>query len=314
MVNKIILLFFLALFGLVGCSKPKEVISEQKVNVEPKKMINSNTSEKIPFTMEFSLLDESSIDENQIIYKLNENEKFTPSITLKNGFPNPTKYRLFFLLNYIQTPVKYNNENVNFIDVNLKENENINFDVDIEQIPNGLNDLVVFAVRDPDNLLDKDQYVSASQVYMARRAEIIVNNELMPREVKYTDVNVYKSKEETEGATIPFVTIDSKNFIDKITRLTDLSSKLQLIKGTPNKSNYAIFAIIGKKQIEVINPFIHVNDIGDFKTPFLEFPLNELNENSNLIVGIVQEPFTTNKETLLLQQVEFVNLMSVINE
>jgi len=309
---KNITLIFIIIFSIVlaSCSFSNETFQNKEFKKEQKEIKN--------YGFEFSLLDDTSIDENQIIYKINDiSSSFTPSIKIKNNFDKTYTYRVFFLLDYMQKEITYNDKKVNFIDINIKKNQSKELSMSID-IPKGINDLLVLCVRDPNNILDKEAYISSGNVYLARRAVIINDNDNInkKRETKFTSVNVnhqYNSQDSSAtGPSIKLLSKEGKEY--SLSRIpNNFTGNMQLEMGSRvTGTEFAIFSILGDEVIKVDHPFIKVNGAGDFKVNLLKLPISK-ELDKNLIIGVVENPFTLQQKELIQQKAEFVNIISLIN-
>jgi len=310
--RKLIVLFLSLLLMLTSCST-------SETSAKPNKNDNTNSSPKNeqPYSIGLSLQDKSSINDKHLTFRIDENDIFKPTISIKNDIPQNQKYRMFFLVNYMQHSVTYDQKNINSIDLDLKKNEERSIEVEIPNLQSGINDLIVILVRDPDNVLEQDKYVSTNLVYLLRRSVVIKGDEQVKNFPTYTTINTFNSNKSEDGSSrVSYLTTDdSKNKEESISMLSASTNKqINLIKGNQtNKTKYAIVSILGNKQIEVKSPFVEINGEGEFEVPLIQLPLNV--ENNNLITVVSTNPYTTNEKELVLQPVEFVShLFSILNK
>ncbi|NUJ08506.1 hypothetical protein [Bacillus paranthracis] len=310
--SKLIVLFLSLLLVLTSCST-------SETSAKPNKNDNTNLSTKNEqvYSIELSLQDKSSINDKHLTFRIDENDIFKPTVSIKNDVPKDQRYRMFFLVNYMQHSVTYDQKNINFIDIDLKKNEERNIEVEIPNLQSGINDLIVILVRDPDNVLEQDKYVSTNLVYLLRRSVVIKGNEQVKNSPTYTTINTFNGNKSEDGSSrVSYLTTDdSKNKEESISTLSASAIKqINLIKGNQtNQTKYAIVSILGNKQIEVKSPFVEINGEGEFEVPLIQLPLNV--ENNNLITVVSTNPYTTNEKELVLQPVEFVShLFSILNK
>jgi hypothetical protein len=307
------LILIVMTFFLFGCSK--EEISINK-HIPNESGTANEKKEEQNFSMGLGVFDDSSKNEDQIIFELEEEETFSPKITISSTFPNTTKYRLWFLLDYKTVPVKYNNLENSFIDITLK-NEEKNLEVLLPKIENGIHDFIVLAVREPDNLLDEPKYISPTEVYLARRSTITVGEIKQNRteNIKFKHENLLRESNMEDGYSSPYLVSNNKtNFDNFLSKIENKPQMIQLLMGTNNNiNNFMIFGILGNEQIDVLSPAISVKGRGDFLIDLLKLPLSKERINNNLIIGIVQDPYTIDEKELILQNVDIVNLTSITN-
>ncbi|MDT0163601.1 hypothetical protein [Bacillus sp. AG4(2022)] len=284
------------------------------ISIVTPRNVETDVVEDKSYGFGLSLVDETSTDENQIIYKLKGGQStFSPTVSVSNNFNKPYTYRIFTFLDYMQKNVKYNNQQVSNIDISLDKHESkeITFDLNI---PEGANDLLVICVRDPNNILDKEQYISSGNVYLARRAVILNGEDKNINKIGFSTVNPYLKTNSSEVITAPFVTqIDEQGKEFSLSRIPQsFVGEIQLNFESLQDNKYALFSILGEQAIKLDRPFIKAKDNGKFKLDLLSLPYSGEEINNNIIIGVVDNPFTLDKNELIQQKVEFINIISLV--
>ncbi|WP_033827808.1 hypothetical protein [Bacillus andreraoultii] len=194
---------FISLFFIIviGCSDKTVEKSDKDI-----------PSDSTQVGMVLGLYDESATDSKQMIHKIKANEAYTPEIYIKNNFPNESSFRLFFLKDYKQCEVFTDDEvKSSYIDIKLKHLEEKSIQVKIPLVEEGLHDFIVIAVRDPDNTLDKEQYVDSTQVYLSRRVSLISGDIKSTDNIIYTPLNSNNNINGQDIYTEPFISLKSEN-------------------------------------------------------------------------------------------------------
>ncbi|MBT2684884.1 hypothetical protein [Bacillus sp. ISL-37] len=308
-----IMIFILVTILLTSCNFSEEQSEGKKITFKNKKVLNDEITN---YGFELGLTDETSINENQVLFKIKDTSSasFTPSIKIKNNFDNAYTYRLFFLIDYMHKSVNLNDRKLNYIDVDLNKHQSKEFSVSLD-MPQGISDLLVLCVRDPDNILDEEQYVSSGNVYLARRAVIINGIDNYKKNINYSAINVYNQHSSSDNSvSSPVITLLNKE--DKELKQYRISSKftgnLQLKMGNLNNdTNYAILSFFGNEQMNLDNKYINVKGEGEFKIDLMSLPIKKA-LNKNIIISVVENPFTLDENELIQQKVEFVNIISLV--
>ncbi|MFT8322386.1 MAG: hypothetical protein ABF649_15940 [Bacillus sp. (in: firmicutes)] len=303
--KRIIFLIFIIL--LTGCSN-NDSVYKSNLHYKNSKTLIKNDDPKAPIGMELGFFDESSIDEDQVIHKVDKNEIYSPKISVGNYFQETFKFGLFFLIDYKQIPV-ITDEKVSFIDVKLKPDEKRDIDVELPKsdLKQGLHDLIVILVRDPENTLNKNQFVSEDQVYLSRRVALIVENgQTSP--VNYKAVSSQESKDIISS---PIITkkINGKPR-DYLSFISSKDNVFLNFGSNKNDKRFAIIGIINSKQIKLELPYLLAKTKGNMSLPisFYEYK-KEL--PANALIAIIDDPFTLDKNNLIQQKIQFTNLITL---
>jgi len=290
-------MIFVLLLTLISCS-----------NIEKKEYLTEPMEKGYQYG--FGYFDESSIDETQTIHKIATGQSYSPTFEIYNGYPNKYNFKVYFIVDYKQKEVQFLNNIVRSIDVSLEANEKKIYDVQIPDIGKGLHDIIVFVVRDPDNVLEEKRHILPDNVYLSRRVSLIVDNEDMLPEIEY---KLVESNTLKDNSSIPFIT---RNDHEPIYSLSEtLTSKHDLMKLNLNFTNknkdqrFAIIAFIDSEQIQIKNSFLHIPKPGQVTFP-LFFSKANFDWPKNLILAIVPDPYRLNKD-LNMQGILFTNLVTI---
>ncbi len=172
---------------------------------------------------------------------------------------------------------------MDYIDVNIGRNQSKEFRIEVN-VEKGVNDLLILCIRDPDNILDKEQYVPTGTVYLARRAVTIKGVEYKQKNIPPKKITIYKENESNDGSrTSPYVVLENNDKKElSMNRIPNsFSGSMYLKMGNSSKrTNYAIFAILGSELMKIETPYIIVHEKGDFKLKLMDLPIEgELNKN-----------------------------------
>lgn len=308
----IIIILFTLLF-IYGCTFNSEKSTDLNSTSE-KVVYNGNLSDLQTLneqeeTIIFGLTDESSINSKQIIHKIKQDEIYTPNIYIKNNLSEASTYRIFFFKNYIQTEVLINDKKTYYLDLNLDVGEEESFSVQFLSVEEGLNDILVFAVRDPDNTLENPQYVDSSQVYISRRVALISGNYEKEPVVDYKHISTTAGKSES-FFTDPFITLVGNNSFSTLINKEDIpNSKINMGSDLKDK-RFAFISLMDNQQI-FLNEFSYVqtDSIGNF-----QYTIDYNFDNhvpKNLIIIFIENPFSLDESHLLTEGVRFTNLITV---
>lgn len=292
----LMLLFFIL---VTGCSN---------INVEKDADVNvSNKSTQVGMVL--GLYDESATDSKQTIHKIKANEAYTPEIYIKSNFPDEYNYRLFFFKDYEECEVFIDDKTKSsFIDIKLKPSGEKSFQVKLPLVEEGLHDFIIIAVRDPDNTLDKEQYVDPTQVYLSRRVALISGEIKPPKNIDYTLIN---SNDSHDIYSEPFISL--KNIKVTVASLIPkgfLKSAIINMGSTDENKRFALITLLGTKQISFGKDFIEIKKPGNFEIELSDFQFNS-SEAQNAIIVLIENPFTTDEIELLREDIKFTNLITI---
>lgn len=306
MLKKLAFLFLLFII-VMGCSN-KNI---DKASIEPQKTVETVKSNDLE-GMALGLTDETSIDSKQTIHKIKSNNTYSPEIYIKNNFHKEYKYRLFFFKDYKQSEVIKNKHKVEYVDIKLKAKGEERFSIEIPSIEEGLHDFLVIAVRSPENILNKKQFVDSGQVYLSRRVALISGNNKRSSDVLYSPVIVKQISNLQDIYNEPFVSLVKQN-----TTVATLISKSELknarinMGSTQKQKKYVLITIQGKHQIFINKqPYIETPQPGNFEVELSNLQFNSKHAQ-NLIVILVENPYTLEKGQLLTEDVKFTNLITI---
>lgn len=258
--------------------------------------------------MILGLTDNSSINEKQTIHKIEPGGTYRPNVYIKNNLPKKYTYRIFFFRNYKQEKVIIDKENLDYIDLHLESGDDRTLNVQFTSIEEGLNDILIIAVRDPENYLNKLQYIDSSQVYLSRRVALISENDKIPS-IDYFPI-IAGNIDEKEIYTDPFISLKNNDFMSSLMTKTEISNAA-LSMGTKEVNNkFAIISIMGTQQISLNdNDFIEVKKTGNFDMP-IHYKFNN-SKSQNVIIATIENPFTLDESLLLIEGVKFTNLITI---
>jgi hypothetical protein len=276
--------FIIFLMLLITSCQNKELSKEsveQKIN-------NNKGNNSVGITL--GLTDESAVSNKNFTHIIKENDIYTPNLHLINRFPNKNKYRVFFLVDYRQKEVIYENKKQNYIDIELNAQEDKRFSVKIEELNKGLHDLLVIVIRNPDSLLSKEEYLPSGSNFLHRRVSLIVNNDLTKPNIAYKPFEINDSL----NFKLPLIVTKEprKQVSGVVTTLitSKVHEKHWLNFAVTNSVDYlAIIGFTGKEQIDLDYPFIDINS----KKGMLHFPvnLNDSHNKENTFFAVIENPF-----------------------
>ncbi len=265
------------------------------------KQMSSNVS----YSVEYGFYHESGKDSNQLVHKIEEYDEYSPTVFIKNNYPDKYTFRLYCMIDYKLYPLNNNN----YIDISLASGEEKSFPISLSnKFQQGLHDVIIIIVRDPDNLLEEKQYVSPEFVYFSRRVSLLVSTDSVP-DIKYTIVDV-KNMDKKDRSSTPYITINKDDkFSDLISKISrNELSTLNLHYNTDGKeTSAAIIAIQQKEQIQISESFIKYAGSGDIIVPNNPSTLIP----SNLIIGFVRNPFMIQNVDVFSSDVLFTNLTTI---
>lgn len=263
------------------------------------------------------LTDESSITDDQLVYKISNKEAFSPTITIGNLYKSNNRYRLLFLLDYKQTKVLYDNKEQKVINIDLPPKSQKKIEIKVPNLEDGSHDFLLLVIRDPDTILKVNKYIPPEEVFMKRRAIIIVNKE-KEKQINYNMVNSTLNKNTDElnkNAFNAFISLNQGKDLSESLAIIDEKKAKNVWLNIPNyhnNSKFAIIAFAGDEQIKLDNPFVESSTTGLLHIPF-ELP--NFNKNEDLVVTVVENPFQSplkdGKKTLIPWQVRFTNKITI---
>jgi len=294
---------------LTGCSSANEVFQESNDKNSSSNKPKDTDNEEFGIGLGFS--DETSVDDTQTIHKFQQGYNYTPEVLVENNFPETFNYRLFFFLDYKQIKVTKNKKESSYINLKLGPKKSEKFHVNLPHVKEGLHDLVVIAIRDPDNYLEKAQYVDSMEISLSRRVALLVGDKSnIPADIKFNTINSNIPVND-DVYTEPFISLTEKsaNAESLIPYKNIQKSRLNMGASAANKK-IAIIAFSNTKQIPVNNPFIIVRKKGDFNFVLTNKHYLE-NKKQNLYTTVIEDPYTTDVKKLNLFNVKLTNLISI---
>ena len=269
------------LIFIVGCSLPT------KTNFNDMGQLGEGSTE---VSMGLGMIDDTSLTERQLTYKLQLHQDFTPEIRVVNNFPEEHSYRIYALLNSQKIQITYNGTKIDSIDLNLEARESKTLNITISDIQEGTNDLVLFIIRNETEFLTEEQYIPAEERYVVRRSKLIVGKE-KPISDYYENTNYELISTSVDNDLIFVSREPSNNFTDSV-MLVDKNELDKLWINVPiedKKQQFSWFAIIDGEQVDTRGNFINPTSAG-----IISFPLDlkdlDLGAPSNLTIGIIENP------------------------
>ncbi|MGN7942162.1 hypothetical protein [Virgibacillus sp. 6R] len=290
----LLILFFTII--MVGCNKDATV---KEVSSKVKKDVSIGTT--------LGLNDETAVSQLNETFHIKKGNEFNPSINLHNRDTKSNSFRLYFMLDYNESTIIYNNKELTFIDIKLDPFEEKTIDIELEDLSNGLHDFIVLSVRNPDKLLLEKKFFPPGHFNLAKRTTLIVGGSDSPPKVDYINYKAFDSSEEMPAilTTKPSKSLENEG----ITILPyNSNSELWLNFNSTNVKKYAIFAYLGDEYLPIKNRFVEVDNKG-----IINIPLDiKLVKNKNLVIGVVENPFEKQTdETRIPWFVQTLNRVSV---
>ncbi|MFD0698469.1 hypothetical protein ACFQZT_30805 [Paenibacillus sp. GCM10027628] len=256
----------------------------------------------------------SNSNENQTIHSIKPNENYSPRVTVINHLPTRQTFRVFFFVDFKQTPFIADSKNYEHIDLTLEPDERKDFTISLPNIPNGKHDFLATLIRSPDYILKEAKVIPETQYFSYRRCILVVGNDgkSTPTEVKYSKL---EASDPVWQSNSPFITLDSsmKSISEAATLLTKLPSNLIINYNVSKKENqkFAVILLSNIGQIQTENSFYELNALGkasfQIKTNGYpkKFPFN-------LYAITVSQPFSdSSPETLTISSVHSSNFISI---
>ena len=270
---------FFFIFLLLGCQ------STSQKNIEVQK-----TEGQMNIGTTLGMSDETAFTDFNSTYIIPSQISFNPNIYIHNRDVKNNEFRLIFLLDYKQIDVKYNNKNVDYLDISTLPNEEKNLTIELPFIEDGFHDFLVLCIRNPDTLLPKEKFYPPGNFYVFKRSTLIVGNNYEKPNIEFSNHEVLPG----EDSIPPIVTKHPRNEFEGsvITVLKQPYPETLWLNFSPiePKMKYALIAFSGKKQIEVKNSFFETTSKGVINLP-LQLNLNKGKEN--LVIAVVENPFNS---------------------
>lgn len=193
----------------------------------------------------------------------------------------------------------------------MNTNQSKQFNVKFPHLDPGRHDILVLAIRDPDNTLEEKKMIAPENAFLSRRVTVLVDSDKSPS-IKFSNV---QAKRDEEVSAVPFITTSSnRTFSGSLSLITkdELKQNLSLNMVSDMKRKFAIICFFGNKQLKLEKPFISVISDGHFAVDLPQINKKEVKEPQNLIIGVIPDPFEskglTNSEGVL-----FSNILTIQN-
>jgi len=276
------------IFLLSGCNFNKNNnTSKSEAPIPNNKMASPTQSENKTAGTTLGLFDETALTKINETFKISETNGFTPTISIENRDIKDNVFRLFFIIDYKQFMFLYNERNIDYLDISLKPNETKRFDVKLNNLSEGLHDLILFCIRRPDDLLTEQKFFPPGQFNVVKRATLLVGEKQENRPQKnYKSLQVNQSEK-----PIPlFVSEKPRNtMIGEVVTLIDNGKRDFWINfSTQPNTKYAMLIFAGNKMENV--SFYQSERKGVANIP-VQFK-NGLNQN--VFIALVDNPFIVN--------------------
>ncbi|MGY3716916.1 hypothetical protein ACWE42_15480 [Sutcliffiella cohnii] len=295
--------FLLIILITTGCNITKGNITVYK---EP-----SNLNTEMYYSL--GMFHESSVDELETYYEIMGNSNtFTPELMIDNQIDKAYTYRIFLFKNYKQQLITYEEENYSFLDLKLEpfETKKINISLSIEE---GANDILVVSIRDPERILEHEEYVDPIGIYALRRAVVINQSKpIYPFNTSnlFKNINVSeKNSKESTGTIAPHILLEG---VEGIQTLIPSSYKGKLIMRmeSDKPSRYALVSILGDKVKLLENQFFQVKKAGLLEVDIADLPLSN-KQSENLIIAVIENPYSLSSEEIAQSNNRFVNVITL---
>ena len=277
---------------LIGCK------AEFAKNEDNPKLKTQGTKEVLGTSI--GLVDETAQTRTNFTHRLKSSTEYSPEIKIINHYPEKMEYRLFFLLDYKQTKVNYNNAEINYMDIEVEPKNEKKFTIKLSDIPDGLHDFIVISVRNPNNYLTDQQLIPPPRTFIHRRVTILVGENENPPNVKFEEI--------TNDSNVKFKKIDDSSnilrgvvYLTNVPRNTPTGEVITLLNSYQNplwvnfaieepNTSFAIIALLNNEQVVLQSTFFHTASKG-----MVNYPLNiSINKNNpcNLTLAVVENPYT----------------------
>ncbi|AAY60208.1 hypothetical protein I6G76_01780 (plasmid) [Bacillus cereus] len=305
MTKILLLLFFAFSISLGGCST--QTNNQDKSKFEDDKTKSSEIGQNIGTTLGL-FDDETAVNQLNNTFALKNMRSFSPQIYINNRDVKENTFRLFFVLDYQQSNVGYDNQNVNYIDVSLKANEEKKLEIKLNDLSEGLHDFIIFCIRKPDDLLTEPKFFPPGHFNIIKRS-ILKVGEGKSKQIDYKSLNVKPSNDE-----IPlFVSKQPRNIVQG--EFATLVSKkdiddLWINFSTKRNSKYAVLTFSDKSLVKT--DFYKIEEQGVVNIPFD----SKIKDNSNVLVAVVENPFVMIKDDNSSNAswiVQTTNRISIVN-
>lgn len=272
----LLLLSIFLIFLSLGCQSTSEKHVEQ-------------ANEQMNIGTTLGMQDETAMTQYNATYNISANTIFSPKLYIHNRDIKNNDFRLIFLLDYKQINITYNNQNVNYIDISMKPNEQKNIAIEVPSLKNGFHDFLVLCIRKPDTLLSQEKFYPPGHFHIFKRSTLIVGNDNTKPNINFKERLVTNGEIDIP----PFVTKEPRDKFegDVVTLLKQPYPETLWLNFSPIKNNmkYAVIAFSGANQIELDNAFFKTTSTGVINYP-LKLGLDK--NNKNLIIAVVENPFS----------------------
>lgn len=125
----------------------------------------------------FSLTSESAISSNNKVFHLKNSNCFKGDIEITNLHPTIEKYYLLVMINYKQQEYVLGGNRKFVHCIEISPYDSVSFEIIIDRIPPGYNDLLAILVREPADHFTNLNYSPHFTQFSSRRSIIVVNNQ-----------------------------------------------------------------------------------------------------------------------------------------
>ncbi|PRT14390.1 hypothetical protein C6353_24545 [Bacillus toyonensis] len=204
-------LIFMVFILLMGCNNGNSAPTSLSETKEVMTKKNSSTSNDDLVGTEFKVAPKEDINSSKRLFTA-EDGKFISSVRIVSKFPDDVKYRLFFLVDYEKTEFNMEDEieKKSYIDVSIPANQQKTFNIEFNNLKKGLHDVIAILVREPNKFLTEDRYIPAEQFYVFQRFQIRYENEDIPKQIKFIDINEENERNLVEKQLFITTNIDFK--------------------------------------------------------------------------------------------------------
>jgi len=278
----LLILIFSILF--TGCNVQTNTQNKSESN---SKEVKSSETTTIAGTTLGLFDDKTSLNKLNSIFKIESKNSFSPQIDIHNRDTKENIFRLFFILDYEQSNVQYDNQHMNYIDILLKPNEKKELKIKLNNLSTGLHDFIIFCIRRPDDLLSKPKFFPPGHFNIVKRSTLIVG-EQNNKYIDYKNLNV----EPTDKEIPLFVSEQPRNTVkgEFVTLINKENTPLWINFSTKPENKYAVLTFVGK-ELEKTDFYKSENQ------GVTNIPLNlKMEGDNNLLIAVVENPFTIQDE------------------
>ncbi|WP_088104121.1 hypothetical protein [Halalkalibacter urbisdiaboli] len=223
-------------------------------------------------------------------------------------------------MNYEQVNVVYNKKEVPFLELNLDEYSNGNFEIEVSGIREGRSDFLVMAVRNPDEFKSVERYIPPQKTYLARRSTLIYKHNQQPS-INYHDISS-TSNISNKLPVNPFLSYSPEtNMKNALITVSYPFEKLWLnfANDIDTNNKFAVIALHNNKQVDLEQIFFRqTSDEFVQHLPLLMDNIENIDNEGNLFfVCLIENPYelieNDNKRMPIPCQSKFTNQIKMIN-